>query len=179
MSFIMLDRDGVINYDSREYIKSPDEWLPIPGSFEAIAKLTKAGFKIGVASNQSGIARGYYSEQVLADIHKKMMHGVELHGGKIHKIVYCPHMPDFGCACRKPQPGLLYELANFFNGVPQGKFFVGDRKTDVIAARACGAIPLLIESQMTIEGEADLDGVLKFDDLLGVANHVLKADALA
>jgi D-glycero-D-manno-heptose 1,7-bisphosphate phosphatase len=173
MSFIMLDRDGVVNYDSKNYIKSPDEWLPIPGSFEAIALLTKAGYKIGIASNQSGIARGYYSEEILAEIHKKMMQGVEEVGGRIDKIVYCPHMPDAGCDCRKPKPGMLYTLANFFDGTPQGHFFVGDRKTDVTAAKACGAIPLLIESQMTKEGDEHIQDVCYFNSLLEVANYII------
>lgn len=173
MSFIMLDRDGVINYDSKVYIKSPEEWHPIPGSFEAIALLTKAGYKIGIASNQSGIARGLYTEQTLAKIHQKMLQGVEEAGGRIDKIVYCPHMPDAGCACRKPQPGMLYELANFFDATPKGRYFIGDRKTDVVAARACGAVPLLIQSQMTKEGEENLTGVDSFNSLLEAVEFIL------
>lgn len=170
----MLDRDGVVNYDSYNYIKSPEEWHPIPGSFEAIARLTQAGYRVGVASNQSGIARGLYTEETLAAIHAKMVKGIEACGGTIDKIVYCPHMPDSGCMCRKPAPGMLYEIANFFGGSPEGHFFVGDRKTDVLAARACGAIPLLIESQMTVEGEADLANVNKFSNLLEVVSYIIE-----
>ncbi len=177
MSFIMLDRDGVINYDSKGYIKSPDEWQVIPGSFDAISQLTQAGYRIGVASNQSGIARGLYTEETLAAIHQKMMAGVEQAGGRIDKIVYCPHMPDAGCACRKPSPGMLYEIADFFGSKPAGYYFVGDRKTDVLAARACGAIPLLIESQMTAEGEADLGELETFPSLLEVVNFILKCQS--
>jgi len=173
MNFIMLDRDGIINYDSKKYIKSPEEWLPIPGSFEAIALLTKAGYKLGVASNQSGIARGLYSETTLAKIHQKMMQGIVESGGQLDKIVYCPHMPDFGCECRKPKPGMLYEIANFFNSVPAGNYFIGDRKTDIIAAKACGAIPLLVNSQMTKVEDNYLNDVLCFDSLLEVAKHII------
>jgi D-glycero-D-manno-heptose 1,7-bisphosphate phosphatase len=173
MTFVMLDRDGVINYDSKAYIKSPSEWIPIPGSFDAISKLTQSGIKVGIASNQSGIARGLYDEAILAQIHQKMMQGVEAAGGRIDKIVYCPHMPDAGCQCRKPQPGMLYEIANFFGSSPEGKFFVGDRKTDVIAAKACGAIPLLIESQMTVEGQADLSGVRRYSSLSEVVDDII------
>lgn len=168
----MLDRDGVINYDSKEYIKSPAEWLPIPGSLQAIAKLTAAGYKIGIASNQSGIARGLYSEEVLASIHQKMMKAIEAVGGKVDKIVYCPHMPDAGCPCRKPQPGMLYEIAAFFGSSAKGKYFVGDRITDVQAAKACEAIPLLIRSQMTDHTDDSLLNVLQFDSLLSLAEHL-------
>ena len=174
MNFIMLDRDGIINYDSKQYIRTPDEWLPIPGSFEAISLLTKAGYKIGVASNQSGISRGFYTHETLALIHKKMLQGVDQAGGKIDKIVYCHHMPNDGCDCRKPAPGMLYELANFFNSTPKSKYFIGDRKTDVLAARACSAVPILINSQMTGIDEVDVSNVLTFDCLLDAVNHILK-----
>ena len=106
MKLIILDRDGVINHGSEHYIKTPDEWLPIAGSLTAIAELKQAGFTIAVATNQSGIARGLYDEAILTAIHDKMQQQVAAHGGHIDKIVHCPHMPDAGCACRKPQPGL-------------------------------------------------------------------------
>lgn len=173
--FIMLDRDGVINYDSKEYIKTPDEWRPIPGSAEAIARLSKGGYKIGIASNQSGVARGLYSEQTLAAIHQKMLSIVEAAGGTIHKIVYCTHLPDSGCPCRKPNPGMLYELANFFNAVPKGHYFVGDRLTDVEAAWACGASPILIRSQMTQSRAENLSEVPVYDSLAEVAADLLRA----
>lgn len=165
MKWLILDRDGVINYDSNAYIKSPEEWRDIPGSLEAIARLTRAGYRIGIASNQSGIARGYYSESMLAAIHQKMMLGVEAIGGRIDKIVYCPHLPDAGCDCRKPKPGMLYEIAQFFGQSVVGVPFIGDRKTDVLAARACGAQPILVNSPMTMEDEADLTDVPSYTSL--------------
>lgn len=150
MKLIILDRDGVINHDSLEYIKSPDEWKPIPGSLEAIARLTKLDYTIAVATNQSGIARGLYDEATLGAIHEKMHRYVNQHGGAIDKIWYCPHMPDSGCYCRKPAPGMLesikkhYALDNL-NDV----YFIGDRITDIEVAKTVGAKPLLIKSSMT------------------------------
>lgn len=146
---IILDRDGIINQDSMHYIKSPDEFVLIPGSVQAIARLTAAGFRIGVATNQSGVARGYYDEATLMLIHEKMTSSARDAGGCIDHVVYCPHMPDSGCACRKPKPGLLHKIANHFgcslNGVP----FVGDRVSDIQAAEAVGAKPIMVLSSMT------------------------------
>ncbi|MBA2657083.1 MAG: D-glycero-beta-D-manno-heptose 1,7-bisphosphate 7-phosphatase [Tatlockia sp.] len=146
---ILLDRDGVINQDSFNYIKSVDEFIPIAGSIDAIARLTRAGYQIGVATNQSGIARGYYSEQVLTAIHAKMLGLVEEAGGEIQAIEYCKHMPDAGCSCRKPQPGMLLTLAERLNCSLTGVSFVGDRITDIDAAVAVGAKPVIVLSQMT------------------------------
>ncbi len=146
---IILDRDGVINQDSLQYIKSPDEFVLLPGSVDAIARLTKAGYLIAVATNQSGIARGYYDAAQLAAIHNKMQGLVNAAGGRIDKIEYCPHMPDSGCLSRKPNPGLLKRIAEFYgcslNNVP----FVGDRVSDIQAAEAAGAIPVMVLSSMT------------------------------
>lgn len=169
----MLDRDGVINYDSKDYIKSPDEWRPIPDSLTALALLSHAGYKVGVATNQSGIAREYYSELTLANIHNKMMQNVEGAGGTIDKIVYCPHMPDAGCNCRKPKPGMLFELANFFGSNPAKRYYIGDRVSDLEAAEACGAIPLLIKSPMSTFSESDYEHVSKFDSLLCAVNFII------
>lgn len=146
---VILDRDGVINRDSLHYIKSPDEFHWLPGSLEAIVRLTKAGFQIAVATNQSGIARGLYSEAQLMAIHAKMSDCVHRAGGRIDVIEYCPHMPDFGCACRKPSPGLLQTIAKrlhcSLNNVP----FVGDRISDIQTAMAVGAKPIVVCSTMT------------------------------
>src|SRR3990172_4217319 len=146
VSFIILDRDGVINYDSDEYIKSPEEWVPIPGSLEAIARLNQAGYQVVVATNQSGLARGYFDIATLDRIHKKMHDALALHGGKVAALFYCPHGPDEGCDCRKPRPGLFEQIARQFtvdlNGVPA----IGDSLRDVEAARAVGARPILVRT---------------------------------
>lgn len=146
---IVLDRDGVINQDSSHYIKSPDEFVLIPGSAEAIGRLSRAGFRVGIATNQSGIARGLYDEKTLGAIHEKMKQHVALEGGVIDEIAFCPHHPDMLCACRKPQPGLLLELAQRFQVKPQSMIFIGDKLTDVEAAIAVGCRAMLVLSPMT------------------------------
>ena len=144
---IILDRDGVINYDSMDYIKTPDEWHAIPGSLEAISRLNKAGYHVVVATNQSGVGRGYYSEEVLAAIHQKMQNLLAEKGGKIHVIFYCPHLPWAGCDCRKPRPGLLKMIGQHFQCDLQCIPFIGDNMCDVEAANAVGAAPIrLIET---------------------------------
>jgi len=147
VKLIILDRDGVINYDSPNYIKTPEEWIPIPGSLEAIAQLCQAGFSIAVASNQSGIGRGYYTTATLEAIHQKMLDAAAAAGGKIEKIVYCPHIPSDNCTCRKPKTGLLKIIADYFhcdlNHVP----FIGDQMSDVEAAIAAHAIPILVDEK--------------------------------
>ncbi len=149
MKLIILDRDGVINQDSIHYIKSPDELIFIPGSCEAIARLTKVGFTVAVATNQSGIARGYYDEAQLEAIHAKMQAGVTAVGGCISLIRHCPHMPEAGCACRKPQPGMLQAISKQFDCDLKNVFFIGDRVSDIQAAEAAGAIPIMVMSPMT------------------------------
>lgn len=146
---LLLDRDGVINQDSLYYIKSPDEFIPIPGSIEAIARLSQAGYRIGVATNQSGVSRGLYTEEILAAIHQKMFNLVETAGGKIDYVDYCIHMPDAGCFCRKPNPGMLISLSMSMNCSLNKVDFVGDRLSDIQAAEAAGANPILILSPMT------------------------------
>lgn len=146
---ILLDRDGVINQDSPYYIKSVDEFIFIPESVQAIARLTQAGYTIGVATNQSGVSRGLYTEQVLADIHHKMYQGIEAQGGQIAALEYCIHMPEEHCPCRKPQPGMLNALARRLQCSLDNVPFVGDRVSDILAARNAGAQPILILSPMT------------------------------
>lgn len=139
MKLIILDRDGVINQESRAYIKSPNEWLAIPGSLEAIARLTAAGYTICVATNQSGVGRRYFSEQGLHDIHQRMLDQITNLGGKIFKIYYCPHLPTDNCGCRKPDTGMFAQIANdlglaFTNkrfSTENQVIFVGDSKCDV------------------------------------------------
>ena len=149
MKLIILDRDGVINQDSVHYIKSPEECVLLPGSCEAIARLTAADYKVAVATNQSGIARGYYNEAQLMAIHEKLIKSVQDAGGRIDFITYCPHMPDVGCSCRKPKPGMLFAVAKHFGCSLEHVPFIGDRVSDIQAAEAAGASPMMVLSPMT------------------------------
>src|SRR3989338_11429736 len=141
---IILDRDGVINFESDAYIKSPEEWIPIPGSIDAIAKLTKAGYKIVIATNQAGVGRGLYTLDTLQKIHDKMLTLIENAGGKIEKIYVCPHHPDEHCHCRKPKPGLMHRAQEKYGVDFSNTFFIGDTATDVQTALAVGCKPLLV-----------------------------------
>ncbi|MDH3718661.1 MAG: D-glycero-beta-D-manno-heptose 1,7-bisphosphate 7-phosphatase [Planctomycetota bacterium] len=150
---VILDRDGVINRDSDDFIKSPDEWVPIPGSLEAIGRLSRAGFDVAVASNQSGIGRKLLDEPALELIHQKMRAAAREFGGDIGKIAYCPHHPDAGCDCRKPKPGMLLMLSRKY-GVPLTNVpFVGDSVRDVEAAIAVGARAILVQTGSGLESE--------------------------
>ena len=144
MKLVVLDRDGVINHDSAHYIKSPDEWKPIPGSLEAIARFTQAGFRVVVATNQSGVARGLFDMGTLNAIHDKMHKAVNQLGGRIDAIFFCPHAQDAGCSCRKPLPGMLLEIAERFNIALEGVPAIGDSLRDLEAAAAAGAQPVLV-----------------------------------
>lgn len=147
---LLLDRDGIINQDSLHYIKSVDEFIPLPESIDAIARLTRAGYRIGVATNQSGVSRGYYDEDELRAIHEKMLKLVHAVGGEIDAIEYCIHMPDENCPCRKPHPGMLKALAQRLDCSSLAEVpFVGDRVSDIQAAEAAGAFPILVLSPMT------------------------------
>ena len=144
MKLVILDRDGVINHDSASYIKSPAEWKPIPGSLEAIALLNQAGYRVLVATNQSGIGRGLFDMATLNAIHDKMHRALGLAGGRIDGIFYCPHAQDAGCNCRKPKPGLLEEIGRRFGVSLEGVPFIGDSLRDIEAALAVGAQPVLV-----------------------------------
>lgn len=175
MKLLILDRDGVINYDSDAYIKNLDEWIPIPGAVEAIARLSQAGWTVAVATNQSGLARGYYDLATLDAMHTRLRQLVAEQGGELGLIVHCPHGPDEGCACRKPKPGMLEQIAAHY-GVPlQGIWFVGDSSGDLNAALAVDCQPVLVK---TGKGERTLakalpEGTLVFDDLAAVAAQLL------
>lgn len=130
---IILDRDGVINFDSDNYIKSPDEWRPIPGSLESIARLTHAGWAIAVATNQSGIERGLFDINTLHAIHNKMVHAISAIGGRIDGIFFCPHTNSSNCQCRKPAPGLMRDIATRFKRELTGVPVVGDSLRDLQA----------------------------------------------
>ena len=153
MKLVILDRDGVINEDSREFIKAPAEWRPLPGSLEGIARLTRAGFTVVVATNQSGVGRGLLDEPTLAAIHGKMEAAVSAAGGRVDAIYYCPHRPEDGCDCRKPRPGLLREIATRYGTTLDRVPVIGDSRRDIEAARAVRARPILV---LTGSGRATL-----------------------
>jgi D-glycero-D-manno-heptose 1,7-bisphosphate phosphatase len=138
MKLAILDRDGVINHDSDAYIKSPEEWVAIEGSAEAIARLSQNGYIVVVATNQSGIARGLFDTRTLQSIHQKMVRTVEDAGGKIAAIFYCPHADADHCACRKPADGLIREALRRFNIEPENAVSVGDSLRDLLAAKSAG-----------------------------------------
>lgn len=144
MKLVILDRDGVINEDSASYIKSPDEWRPIPGSLEAVARLNQAGFHVVLATNQSGVGRGLFEVSTLNAIHDKMQRSLAQLGGRIDAIFFCPHAEEANCACRKPKSGLLEEIARRFNVELKGVPSVGDALRDLQAAAAVGATPILV-----------------------------------
>lgn len=174
---VILDRDGVINHDSADFIKNEDEWRPIPGSLDAIAALTREGFTLAVASNQSGLARGLFDQSVLDAMHAKMLRLVHDAGGHISRVVVCPHGPDDGCDCRKPKPGLLEQLARHFDTSLEGVPVIGDSLRDLQAAAAVGARPILVRSGKGRKTEAALPeafaGVPVFDDLAAAARALI------
>lgn len=146
MKLVILDRDGVINEDSDHYIKSVEEWQPIPGSIEAIAQLTQLGYTVAVATNQSGIGRGFYSLDMLAAMHEKMNALVQAAGGTIAAIHYCPHHPEDDCECRKPRTGLVRQIEQTLNTSAQNAWFVGDTLKDIEVARRSGCRPVLVKT---------------------------------
>ena len=173
MKIIILDRDGVINHDSKEFIKSPDEWIPIPGSLEAIARLTHSGYRVYVASNQSGIGRGMFDIETLNAIHEKMLLELQKLGGRIEAILFCPHSPDQHCDCRKPKAGLYQQIALRTNQSLQDVPVIGDSMRDLEAAVSVGARPILVRTgkgSQTLMQYADfLSGILCFDSLAQLA----------
>ena len=146
MALIVLDRDGVINQDSDDYIRSLEEWHPIPGSIEAIAALSGAGYRVAIATNQSGLSRGYFDLDELERMHAHLCQLVEAQGGAIAGIFYCPHLPEEGCDCRKPGTGLLQAIESELGDSPRGWFFIGDSLKDLQAARSYGCLPVLVET---------------------------------
>ena len=146
MKIIVLDRDGVINQDSDYYIKSADEFIPIKGSISAIARLSAAGFKVVVATNQSGLSRKYFDDRQLSEIHHLLCSMVEQAGGVIDGIFYCPHHPDEGCSCRKPKTGLLEQIESKLSCNLYGSYFVGDSLKDIQAALRFGCKPILVRT---------------------------------
>lgn len=177
MKLVILDRDGVINYDSPGYIKSPEEWIAIPGSIEAIARMTKHGITLVVCSNQSGLGRGLFTEEGLQDIHAKMIREVEAGGGKIAGIFYCPHIAEDNCNCRKPKTQMLANICQQFQVKEiQQVTLVGDSLRDILAIKNFGGIPVLVRTGNGIETQKDAtitDDALVFDDLLAFSNYII------
>ena len=180
MQLIILDRDGVINEDSDDYIKSPEEWRPIPGSLDAIARLHRAGWRVVVATNQAGVARGLLDLDTLMRIHKKMYRAVRDAGGLIDAVFFCPHGPDDNCACRKPKPGLYHDIARRLRIDLKGVPAIGDSLRDLQAANAAAARPLLVRTGKGLQTLAhpELDAnVAVFNDLASAVDAVLTPNA--
>ena len=172
--YVLLDRDGVINHDSDEFIKSPEQWLPIEGSLEAIALLNEHGYKVVVITNQSGLARGLLDAETLEKIHAKMRRMAAEKGGKIDAIYFCPHGPDDSCDCRKPKPGLLKAFADDNHVNLSGIAFIGDSLRDLQAAQAAGASPILVKTgkgRKTLTENPNLD-IPVFENLYDAAKYI-------
>lgn len=165
---IVLDRDGVINEDSKDFVKSAEEWRPLPGSLEAIARLTRAGWRVVVVTNQSGLARGKFTYAALAAMHAKCQRLLAPLGGRIDGWFFCPHGPDDGCPCRKPRAGLYEQVAREFHCGFEGVPSVGDSARDLEAARAAGATPILVRTG----NGATTEAALGQDSRVTIADHL-------
>lgn len=178
-SLILLDRDGVINVDRPEHVVSVQDWVPIPGSLEAMARLCQAGIDLAIVTNQSGIGRGLFDVESLFAIHREMERRLGALGGRVSALFFCPHHPDEGCTCRKPAPGLLLEAGQRFQADLSEVTFVGDSDRDMQAARRAGAQAVLVrtgngkatEAQWRDGGAEAIAAV--FDDLAAFADHWL------
>ncbi len=177
---VILDRDGVINHDSAQFIKSPEEWKPIPGSLEAIARLKQHGYRVVVATNQSGVGRGLFDMDTLNRIHRKMHKAACELGGRIDAIFYCPHTADSKCDCRKPKPGMFRRIADTLNTDLKGVAAIGDSLRDLQAGAAAGCQPILV---LTGKGEKTRDegdlpaGTLIFANLAAATDHLLAQES--
>jgi len=170
---LILDRDGVINHDSPDYIKTPDEWIPIAGSLEAIAQASKAGYTIVLATNQSGLNRGLYDEAMLDRIHQKMCEAVEQLGGKITDIYFCRHTPNENCDCRKPKPGMLLAIQKDFQVKNTEMIFIGDSVKDFEAASQVGCRFILVKTGNGAASAKKLPDVLTFENLHSAVSALL------
>ena len=184
MKLIILDRDGTINEDRDDYVKSPDEWVPIPGALEAIARLNHAGWHTVVATNQSGLGRGTFDMAALNGMHVKMNQMLAKQGGRIDAVFFCPHAPDEGCACRKPLPGLFVQIGERFGVSLQDVPVVGDTLRDLQAGAAVGCQPHLVRTgkggrmdAAQIEALcAQVPGTRVHDDLAAFAEYMIRAE---
>ncbi|MDR1889767.1 MAG: D-glycero-beta-D-manno-heptose 1,7-bisphosphate 7-phosphatase [Zoogloeaceae bacterium] len=176
MKLVILDRDGVINFDSAQYIKNPAEWKPIPGSLEGISRLNHAGYKVVIATNQSGIGRGLFDMDTLNAIHNKMHEALFAVGGHVDAIFYCPHPADSDCDCRKPKPGLFKQIAACLNVRLAGVAAIGDSLRDLEAAAIAGCQPILVltgKGEKTQEEGSLPENTLVFADLAAAVDHLL------
>lgn len=179
MRLVILDRDGTINEESDDYIKSAEEWHALPGSLEAIARLNRGGWRVVVASNQSGLGRGLFSASDLLGIHNKIQSLLRQHGGEIDAFFFCPHHPDDQCHCRKPAPGMLHDIGKRFQTALTHVPMIGDSEKDVEVARNAGARPMLVltgrgrDTLAKLKQKKQLAGVEVFDDLAAAANALL------
>lgn len=179
MKLIILDRDGVINHDRDDFVKSADEWIPLTGSLDAIAFLTQAGYTIAVATNQSGIGRGLFTMQELSEMHQKMHKLVQQAGGQIDGIWFCPHTAASQCQCRKPEPGMVLDIINRFSAKANEVYMVGDSLRDLQAIAAAGGKPILVR---TGKGQKNLSqqhdqlpaGTQIFDDLMAFSQYLMQ-----
>jgi len=175
---VLLDRDGVINFDSANYILTPAQWNPVPGSLQAIAQLTDAGIAVAICSNQSALGRGTLTQEVFQSIHAKMMLAIEEAGGEIAHVAYCPHAPDDGCTCRKPLPGLLNESLALLGVAAEDALMIGDSIRDVQAAHAAGAQAVLVQSGYGNAADILEKSRALFTDIHAYPNLVTAVNAL-
>ncbi|WP_320819500.1 D-glycero-beta-D-manno-heptose 1,7-bisphosphate 7-phosphatase [Thalassolituus sp.] len=179
MKLIILDRDGVLNYDSDNYIRSVDEWQPIPGSAEAVGRLCNAGYTVAVATNQSAIGRGFFPIEVLNGMHNKMGSLTAEHGGEFAHIAFCPHVPDDHCDCRKPMPGLIHQIEQALGISANDAWMVGDSLTDLKAGASAGCKTALVmtgKGERTLpklQADAELCDRPVFDDLSAFVDWLL------
>lgn len=179
MKIVMLDRDGVINEDSPDYIKSVAEWQPIPGSLEAIARLCQSGFRVFIASNQSGLGQGLFDYDALCEIHDRLQQQLAELGGRIDGIAFAPDHPDAPTPMRKPAPGMILDLVRRLNANPELIPMVGDSWRDIEAARAARVQPILVRTgngrSTEAEHRSELRGVAVYDDLAAYASALIAA----
>ena len=177
MKLIILDRDGVINQDSDAFIKSPEEWIPIPGSLEAIARLNQAGYRVVVSTNQSGIARGLFNIFTLNTIHQKMLHAAQQAGASIDAVFFCPHAAEDNCDCRKPKPGMMHEIARRYEVNLKGVPTVGDSLRDLQSGFIAGCAPYLVltgKGEKTYEKGGLPPGTTIYPDLSATVKALLE-----
>jgi D-glycero-D-manno-heptose 1,7-bisphosphate phosphatase len=173
---VVLDRDGVINADSPDYIKTPDEWHALPGSLAAIARLKQAGFEVAIATNQSGVGRGLFSIDTLWDMHRKMLGEIHAAGGYVKRIFFCPHTPEDNCDCRKPKPGLLNQIAEYFACGFDHMIMIGDAASDLQAAQSVGVRVILVRTGKGTQTEAELSKTEQpevYDDLAAAVTALI------
>ena len=182
MKLIVLDRDGVINQDSEDSIKTPDEWQPIAGSLEAISRLNHSGYTVAIATNQPGLAKGHFDVEVLMNMHKKMDDMLARLGGRIDAVFYCPHEASDGCACRKPKPGMLLDIGQRFNVSLKDVTFIGDSISDINTAKHAHAKAMLVRTGKGVKAEKILQAdsstgkssVPVYDDLASAVTAIIQ-----